>query len=221
MKKSLEYIYLIVLSLEILFSLLGEQYSLYAGIFKALLMPLLALNILPKAHLLPNKILLTALFFAWLGDIFLISSSETFFIFGLGSFLIMQIFYIILLVKNLKYLQIQNPLSLLLLGLTLVYIVGMVQYLYPHIKFELFFPVLIYSIFLGTTFLLAGWNYVGSLTKTNKLLFFGAFLFLFSDSSLAINIFVQKLSYSPFFIMGTYGIAQLFLSKGLLDKNAH
>lgn len=218
MTKKIEIAYFVSLTLEIVFSLLGEDFKIYAGIFKVMLMPLLILNILYESNFFQNKFLITALIFAWLGDIFLIFPGQTNFIYGLGSFLVMQLFYIFLFWKNLAHFKINNPMNFLMTILTSVYVIGMVKYLSPHLDKGLYLPVLVYSICLGLTFLLAGWNFFTNLSKQNKFLFLGAFLFLFSDSCLAINIFVQELSFSSLFIMGTYGFAQLFLSKGLTEK---
>ena len=47
-----------------------------------------------------------------------------------------------------------------------------------------------------------------------SLVIIGAFLFIISDSLLAINKFYQPFGYAGIVIMLTYGIAQLFITLG-------
>lgn len=215
MQKKTIILYLITLILQIGFSLLGEETRVFSSILKGLLMPILIFSILKSSHLFLNKFLVIALIFAWFGDLFLIFEGDSFFMAGLGSFLIMQLIYQYLFWKNLSFFRWINPMNILFLLLIITYVFGMMNYLNPHLKEGLFWPVFVYASSLGITFLLAGWNMFFNSSKQNKYLFLGAFLFLFSDSSLAINIFVQKLPYSPILIMGTYGMAQFYLAKGL------
>ncbi|HQW93549.1 MAG TPA: lysoplasmalogenase family protein, partial [Ferruginibacter sp.] len=65
---------------------------------KPLLIPVLILLLLKTRSTVPGKnLLMTVLFFSWMGDVFLLFENKQplFFIFGLASFLITHIFYII------------------------------------------------------------------------------------------------------------------------------
>ena len=116
-------------------------------IVKPLLIPALLVLLFYTRPTLPGKkLLLTGLFFSWLGDLFLLFEykNQLFFIFGLACFLTTHIFYIIYFLKTgsaaVSLLKKQPLLPILVI----VYGISLVWLLYPHLA-DLKIPVMAYA----------------------------------------------------------------------------
>lgn len=180
---------------------------------KPMLMPALALFFYfqTKNTYSSNFLIYLALFFAWLGDMFLMLNDKNpiYFMLGLGSFLIMQIFYIkIFNLFKIKGLIAKKEYSIpiILLGITIFI------YLFPKLA-DLKTPVLLYFLAILTMVLSALnlWNRV----YFGKEIFVGAVFFMVSDSLIAINKFQISIPFAGFLIMLTYILAQWFIINGL------
>jgi uncharacterized membrane protein YhhN len=149
---------------------------------------------------LESKSLLFVLFFAWLGDVFLLvpGNSPLFFQLGLGSFLVMQFAYIRLFHLRSKEIWHWS------LGAIMVYVVNLLRFLWPNLADGLRIPVLVYAITLG------GMLYFAS-KLGDKMIFWGALLFVISDSLLALGKFKYAIPGNSFWVMSTYIMAQLVL----------
>ena len=190
---------------------------------KPLLIPILLLLLAGTATTLPRKnLLLAGLFFSWVGDMFLLfeSRNNLFFIFGLVAFLITHIFYItyFLKIRNAadSLLKKQPALVILVLGygVTLVYI------LFPHLG-GLKIPVMVYAAVI-CTMLLCSLHVFFKVNKPAARLFVtGAFFFVLSDSSLALNKFYQPFAYAGVLIMLTYCAAQYCIVNGFIKQLPH
>lgn len=85
---------------------------------------------------------------------------------------------------------------------------------------DLKIPVIIYAIVISTMFALAAWQY-DKIERTTAVFFMiGSFLFVFSDSVIAIGKFLKPLPYAGITIMSTYVLAQVLIIQGaiLYDK---
>jgi uncharacterized membrane protein YhhN len=190
---------------------------------KPLLIPILMLLLVFTKTTPPRKnLLLTGLFFSWVGDMFLLfeSRNNLFFIFGLVAFLTTHIFYIIYFLKiqstAVSLLKKQPLLVVLVLGygVTLVYI------LFPYLK-ELKIPVMVYAAVI-CTMLLCSLHVFFKVNKPANLFYIaGALLFVLSDSLLAMNKFYQPLAYAGVLIMLTYCAAQYFIVCGFIKQQHH
>lgn len=202
--KSISIAYFILLVIEIWLS--ENQIKLGIYITKPLLMPFLMF--LGMRHQLKNKILYLALFFSFLGDVFLMFDKEIFFLLGLGSFLLAQLSYIKLfgLHKNLKIIP-----SLIFA----VYSVTYISILKPALPNGMLIPVVLYCISL-TLMGISALNR-NILTKGYFAVLIGAILFIISDSIIAYTKFLNPIAFSSFWVMSTYGIAQWLIVKGWLD----
>ncbi len=149
---------------------------------------------------LESKSLLFVLFFAWLGDVFLLvpGNSPVFFQLGLGSFLVMQIAYIRLFHRRSMEIWHWS------LGAIMVYVVSLLTILWPDLAAGLRIPVVVYAIALG------GMLYFAS-KLGDKMIFWGALLFVISDSLLALGKFKYAIPGNSFWVMSTYIMAQLVL----------
>lgn len=163
-----------------------------------------------------------ALVFSFLGDGFLMYKLNHLFIPGLLCFLIAQLFYIFSFRLNLKRIGQNFRFAISkkwFLGSILYYLIFMllaVESIYSQLKFELILPVMIYGAIL--VFMLSAAE--SRRNAINKKAYYfgiaGALLFVLSDSLLAINKFVTEISYSGFYIMSTYIIAQYCLTRSAI-----
>ncbi len=222
MKKSssllLIIIYFIVLAIEIYGDIKGPWNIVYFT--KPLLMPILIvfyLSNLPQEG--KNWIIPASLVFSMFGDIFLMikTGGDQFFIFGLVSFLIAHILYIVYFLKEIK----GKKLSLKAVPFAL-FVVVFLAYLTPKLLEKeatsmLVIPVAVYATVIGAM------AYFASLRPTlpSKSFYYvmtGSLLFILSDSCIAINAFVMPINYAGFVIMLTYAVAQYYIIRGLLEK---
>ena len=165
-----------------------------------------------------SKVLLLALIFSWGGDVLLMGNGELYFMLGLASFLAAHVFYIF----TFRQLQLEDD-TQALQGLQrirfafpiILYGSGLVVILYGRLG-DLKIPVLLYALVLTLMVLNALLRFGRTSTPSFVMVFAGALLFMISDSILAVNKFLEPISYSGFWIMSTYISAQLLIVTGLL-----
>ena len=189
-------------------------------ISKSVLMPLLIVysffRIAHKKMLF--YLIIAALLFSWVGDIFLLFENEqnNWFVYGLGSFLIAHIFYIISNLKSRKpntqlglipTQQMRYLFILILAGLAIVYV------LLPHLG-DMKVPVIIYAIILTYMTISALYRYGRVEGSSFAIVFIGACVFMISDAMLAIDTFVNQFALAGFWVMLTYTTAQWMLVEG-------
>ena len=199
-----------LLTLLLVFIFIIDQYLIIQGsqefrfFSKILLVPiLLAIYILDSREQFYKIDLLfvSGLVLSFFGDLFLLFSWG--FLAGLGSFLLGHICYIFSF-KNLKTsFSIQKYIPFVL-----IYLFSLLYLLFPYLK-EMKIPVILYAIIISTMLLMA--------VKTkNRMLIFGAFFFVISDSILSFRLFIVKGLIYEVLVMLTYVLAQYLLVKGML-----
>ena len=204
--KGLTVLFLIVSALDIIGVALNN--SLLQIIFK----PMIILSLIALYYFTvekKNNFYLMALFFSFLGDVFLLDKNNMF-LYGIAAFLITQVFFIVIIVKQMK-----KPSTFhkyLYAFLFLNYIVYLLSLLKPNLG-ELFYPVLVYGVTISVFGLVATLNYVTKRTKPELILMLGALLFITSDSFIALNKFHEPRTFYPVFIMITYVLAQYLIYK--------
>ena len=217
-------IYFLVSAIEIIGDISGAKEMVY--ITKPLLMPLLILLYIPtwnqhKDNL--SKLLIGALFFAFIGDValMLVSLDDQFFLLGLGAFMITQVLYIIIFSKvGFPIKKLLRPNRLLILLLFISFYIILMIILYDQLN-EMLMPVLVY----GAVVCLMG--FTATIRNVNQLSYLlvliGACLFIASDSLIAINKFVysSELIFAQPCIMILYVIAQYFIVVGLIKSYKH
>lgn len=162
-------------------------------------------------------LVLFALFFSWVGDIFL--QAGNMFIPGLASFLVAHIFYIIYFIKvNAKQRGLLTRKPLIVLPV-LIYIIVLLRALFPYL-FELKIAVIVYSITIAMMLMMAINTSGGIQKKVSTFLITGALLFVISDSLLAVNLFIVQHIAFDLVVMSTYAAAQFFLVKGAIISNS-
>lgn len=188
---------------------------------KPLLMPLLALAVYAASeHSKERSIILTAIFFSFLGDSFLLFDyiNPLYFIFGLVSFLLTHILYVVYFI-GIKPVQLsllkQYPWIILLVT---AYGIGLVYFLFPKLG-ELKMPVIVYATVICSMLLCSVHIYKRVNTNAGGMFIGGALLFVLSDSLLAINKFNAPITAAAFLIMLTYCAAQYFIARGFVKAN--
>lgn len=181
----------------------------WAWVLKPFLLPFLILTVYSSENFQTKKWLLSALIFSWIGDVILMfaDKGELYFIFGLVSFLIAHILFIVLFIKQdserKTYSKIVFGIGVLIVSL---YLYGMLSILFPTLG-DLKIPVSVYAFTISLMLIMA---IRGALTwrkPMNLLILNGAVAFVTSDSLLALNKFYNPLPNATFLIMVTYIVA--------------
>ena len=152
-----------------------------------------------------------ALFFSWLGDVFLMGAGDLYFMAGLSSFLLAHICYIVFFYRGQRRPATTDRWNLYALGGMGLYVGLFYLFLAPHLNNMLKIPVFVYACVIAIMFVLS--------RRMGNYCWAGAALFLLSDSLLAINSFVRPLPAASFLIMVTYAAAQLLIVWGCLPQN--
>lgn len=211
-KNILWLVFLLVALIDILGRIYNWPQTHY--IFKPMLMPLLALifylSIEQKVSYV--YLLLMGLLLSWFGDVFLLfaDNGQYYFMAGLVSFLLAHLCYMVIFIKQSS--KFKPQLFTYATGFTLViYGFLLIVLLWPGLG-TLKVPVIIYML------VIMGMGLSALFRKSigGNLVLVGAFLFIASDSLLAINKFNEPIADADFWIMLTYILAQYFIVTGML-----
>ena len=209
------FVFIIALSADIGF-ILSDQNSLRL-FSKPLIVVSLLIYFISKTVATPSRLrslIITALLFSLLGDLLLLfeANDPVFFITGLIAFLLAHIFYIIAF-NHLRTTE-KIRLKILFFIPVLCYYLFLIVVLYNYLN-EMKIPVMVYggaiSLMLVMAVHLAGIKYA----SLGRIVFFGALLFIISDTILAFNKFYRQWDQASIMIMLSYGLAQLFISYGM------
>ncbi len=198
---------------HILLELVESDFCLYS---KALLMPVLMIYTVQDGI---DMLFLPALIFAWIGDIFLFFDTvEINFIMGLGSFLMMQLFYMISFNRlpdaKSSYFTLYPSSKVAIIVLYATLYIG-INYIIADtaIKGNMQVPVLVYSLAICFMSISA----LNSSSKNKYVgfnLFMGTLFFIISDGIIALTKFkIIKLEkvIAQMLIMSTYCLAQAII----------
>ncbi|MDH5474176.1 MAG: lysoplasmalogenase [Cyclobacteriaceae bacterium] len=191
---------------------------------KPLLMVFLLLYFLAKTSEKKHSsqlLIISALLFSWIGDLFLMFQSENalFFTVGLGAFLISHLFYITINRKTRNdstSKEMSKPRLARYDFFLFLICVSLVMVLSPHLG-TMLFPVVTYAITITFMTITALHRYGKTTTISFWMVMIGASFFMFSDAVIALNKFVAPISEARTIIMSTYILAQYLLVEGLLN----
>lgn len=182
-------------------------------IFKPLLMTTLVIIYLVSVKK-PNFWLVSALFFSFWGDVFLLDKTN-YFVFGLGSFLIAHCLYIVMTKQFLKKFSFKEllicfpPFAMIFLGV--------LQFI-KHNLGEMLIPVIVYGFVISIFGAFTLSNYRQERTRPNLWLLLGAILFIASDSLIAINNFYSPKQLFNVSIIVLYIVSQYLIVKAVIKK---
>lgn len=198
--------------------------NLFILITKPLIMPILALVFFFKTRdverQVPVSYLYLAMLFSFLGDVLLMfmDQGEIWFITGLASFLIAQVFYVITY-RQYRY----KGSNVAGQGKRMIYSFIVIAYtvilwisLFPHLG-EMLLPVTLYTLTIFMMVIMAIFRYNRTSSLSFYLVFSGAVIFLLSDSMIAINKFMVPVLYERILVISTYMIAQFLIIIGLAE----
>jgi uncharacterized membrane protein YhhN len=170
-----------------------------------------------------RKWMLGALIGSFFGDTFLLffPFNESFFLLGLGSFLIAQLVYTYLFVIQIKTCQGKgdNRLRILWIVIFAAFYFMLMNYLWPNLG-DFLLPVIVYGITICLMGLSAAFRYGKVSLDSYILVLAGALTFIASDTCIAINQFVYKgeMPFAQVIIMVLYVVAQYLIVKGWLKS---
>ncbi len=168
------------------------------------------------------KLALFAFVFSWLGDMLLMFGEIDFFYFmiGLVSFLVAQIFYIFLFLRTIN-ISGKKPFLKKKPYFLIAYIAfGLIVYtvLYTNLDSVLRIAVFVYMVALLSMSAMALNRYGNGHPISFSLVFTGSLLFVLSDTMIALNKFLAPIPYEGILIMTTYISAQYLIMRGLLKQ---
>ena len=210
-------LFIIVSAIEIIAGLSGNRIIVYFT------KPLILVSIIIYSILTKNQrnvngasVFMAGLFFALLGDIFLMIQEMDLFIPGLASFLVMQVLY-----AYAFYLD--NPQKMIsefaCARLAPFFLFAIILYLIltPYLSGSVMkIAVAIYALSIAT---MAWMSFLRKNKVSNQsffLVFTGAILFMISDSIIAIDKFISPVPFNTIWVMGTYCLAQYLITIGFL-----
>lgn len=212
------YIFIAIAALQII--AIHFNFPALRFISKPLLMPVLAIVVYSNCEKCRERnLIIAALLFSFSGDSFLLLEDKQplFFIFGLVSFLITHLLYIIyfLGIKPLgnSLLKTHPYLPLLIAGFG----AGLIYLLYPWLG-EMKIPVMVYAAIICSMLLCSFYMYKSVKQSVGLQFIAGAVLFVLSDSLLAINKFYQPFQFAAILIMLTYCGAQYCIVRGFIKQ---
>ena len=164
-----------------------------------------------------RKWIIAALIFSWLGDVILLAEKQYrfLFVFGLLSFLVAHIFYIIYFwqIKKHNLSEFKTKPSVLLS--VLIYSGVFYFVLFPHLSM-LKIPVLAYISIISLMLIASFHAFDLKKQVFGQICVVGTLLFVISDSAIAINRFIYPFEFSGVFIILTYAVGQLLIIEGAL-----
>ncbi|MFN3760157.1 MAG: lysoplasmalogenase [Algoriphagus aquaeductus] len=170
----------------------------------------------PISTTLLSKSILAALIFSWIGDILLMWPSL--FVYGLGSFLMAQICYIIgfkIAQNTILRREEVNFIKSFFYNLPIYIAAALVFYLVNPNLGNLKIPVIAYILVIVSMVATARDRFKKCSPASFWQVFIGAVLFFVSDGIIAISRFFRDFPESGILIMGTYATAQLLIVMGI------
>jgi uncharacterized membrane protein YhhN len=204
--KKFDYIFIFILTIDLIGIYCAPSLRM---IFKPLIVTSLIVYYVRYMGSDQRIMVLAALLFGLLGDIFLLfDSSQTFFLVGLIAFLIMQLLYAVFFKKYYQPPRHNN--KNITYGLLLIGIIFNVVF-FEKLG-DMKWAVIVY------TFAIMTMAYFGINQVLSQNIKTGALFFVASDFILAINKFIYPSPILPYAVMITYAIAQYFIVMGVSEE---
>ena len=167
-----------------------------------------------------NRLIFSGLILSLFGDCFLLfaGGSIYFFLYGLVSFLLTHILYSLAFFRDFK----NDPQASKFYGHLMFFTMGVFSLSYyswirDYLN-DFRIPVMVYMFVISIMAILAGYRYRRVNILSFRLIYLGALFFVISDAVLAYNKFVNPYPYSGILIMGTYMLAQYFITLGAIER---
>jgi len=160
-----------------------------------------------------SKLFIWALFFSFLGDVFLLFESELYFMLGLGAFLISHTLFIALVINSIGVSSVKQK---IIATIPFVITFTSLLLLLKNSLGALLLPVVVYGFVISVFGIVSLVNYFAYKSKASFLLLLGSVFFVTSDSILAINKFYEPKNYYPAIVIITYIVAQFLICRAVI-----
>ncbi len=157
--------------------------------------------------------LLAALFFHGIGDIIIDFEGDIYILLAIFPFILGHVLYIFAFKEDARPWTQLNGWEKALIVLIFVHGLIMASILLSILKLVFLLLIAVYMIII-----LSMVAYSIRADYSERLVLVGAFLYLLSDTVIAISSFVQFLPWSPYFTWPTYLLGQLFITVGYLSE---
>lgn len=186
---------------------------------KYALMPVLFIYVLTdsSATLNMRMPLLIAVFFSWVGDVFLMFTDRDplYFMLGLGAFLCAHISYIVAF-RKWRTAGISHRWQSVFALIIMAYATGLCLVVYPGLG-DMRIPVIVYAVVIAAMSITANSRYKRTSAYSYAFVLAGALIFVASDSMIAWSTFYRPFALSGLLIMITYIIAQYLIITGIIQ----
>ncbi len=220
----IEYIFLVIFFIIAIIDGFGEHKSNRKIIYiaKPLLMPLLILFYIfgvlkATADIIRvDWLIVVALIGGCAGDILLmLKDQDKWFLYGMGAFLINQIFYIISFFLSITDYTTFNLWGLFLLGPAILILIFMLPR-FINKTGDMKIPVLVYMAAILLMHLAALMRLATVQGLPSILIYIGSISYIFSDATIGLNKWGGEVTNARLIIMTTYVMAQFFIVLGAL-----
>ncbi len=211
-KTTIASIVFLLLAITDVYAVITQNKSLEM-IFKPLLMTTLVVVYLVSVKK-PDFWLISALFFSFWGDVFLLDKAN-YFVFGLASFLLAHVMYIKMTTQFLTNKAV-SKIVLAAISFVLLF-TGLLFLIFDNLG-EMLVPVIVYGITIATFGASTLLNYQQEKSTANTWLLLGALLFIASDSLIALNNFYQPKHLFDVSIIILYVVSQYLIVKAMVAK---
>lgn len=209
-------IYLLLSVVEITSNLIFERFQALHYIAKPAMLIVLSVYFFVETEGIRSRrtyLMQAALFFAWLGDVFLMFEGGQWFQVGLGAFLMMQLGYVFVF----RNLTTKSKPNYFLMALVLIYALGVFMLILPNLE-AMKIPVILYLSAISAMVLTTLFRQGKVSDESFRWVFVGAVLFMISDSLIAIEKFYTPIPLRGIWVMGTYLAGQYLIVEGLLKE---
>lgn len=161
--------------------------------------------------------IVAALFFSWVGDVFLIPKGVKWFTIGGIGFMISHAFFILGYNYEVNFSVVQSGAIIILAAVFVTAVSIIFSKLRVFLPKALFYPMFFYLLLNGTMNCFAVFRMLSNTTISTISTCVGAFLFFISDSSLFFVRFNKNCRLKThFLVMLTYSIGELLIVLGLI-----
>jgi uncharacterized membrane protein YhhN len=169
----------------------------------------LRLSSAPSAY---RRWIVVGLLLSTLGDVFLMLPFDGF-VFGLGSFLLAHIAYLVALRQRGGWWRVRWPMLVYAVIASLVF-----ARLWPGLPVELRVPVIVYVIALAGMAAQAASVWREHSSTATRIAAIGGACFVVSDALLALDRFSSPLPHASVWVLATYWIAQWCIARSVADE---
>lgn len=166
----------------------------------------------------PSWIIVLAIFFSFLGDMFLIPKGTKWFIIGGIAFMVSHVFFALGYAKQIDFTTL--PIwEIIVVGLVYVTAVVVIfSQLKDSLKPALFYPMMLYLLINGTMNTFAWLRFLANPASIGTIItLLGAILFFISDTALFFKRFKKDgRQHSHFLVMLTYSLGELLIVLGIV-----